>query len=155
MRRIDGFPNYSVNAQGEVYSHNHGRRTANGEIVPKKMKPFRERSGLLRYNLWNESGRYIKYAHDLVLAAYGEKRKSDEVAFHKDGDTNNNALSNLKWVKREDLAVEMVKISKNPDDIKAMRYLKREIKRNITKESYVEGLNVRKDQEIRKKGGKT
>lgn len=138
MRRIDGFPNYSINAQGEVFSHNHGRKTANGEIVPKKMKPFRERSGMLRYNLWNDSGRYIKYAHDLVLSTYGEKRKADEVAFHKDGDMTNNASSNLKWVKRDDLAVEMVKISKDPDDIKAMRYLKREIKRNITKERYAE-----------------
>ena len=79
---------YLINESGEVYS----------KATNTFLKPNKTAKGYLRYSLTTETGRKYFMVHRLVLFTYNptENMESLEVN-HKDGNKENNHLSNLEW----------------------------------------------------------
>lgn len=79
---------YLINESGEVYS-----KTTNTFLKPNKVA-----KGYLRYGLTTETGRKYFMAHRLVLFTYNPTENMESLQVnHKDGNKENNHLSNLEW----------------------------------------------------------
>lgn len=88
MKTIPAFTNYSINENGEVWSHKWNRLK----------KQFVYNSGYKGISL-SKDGKQKNYTiHSLVLLTFtGDRPSSKHQAMHLDGDKKNNLLSNLKW----------------------------------------------------------
>ena len=87
MRKIKGFPRYSVNEDGEVYND---RGT--------KLKPEIARNGYARVLLSNGvDHREHKLVHRLVAEAYIPNPDRLPQVNHKDFNRQNNHVDNLEW----------------------------------------------------------
>lgn len=79
--------------------------TTNGEVISKArtkpivLKPGLKKNGYLQVSLVQKNGK-IKYIsiHRLVALAFIENPNNLEQVNHKDGDKQNNRISNLEWV---------------------------------------------------------
>lgn len=87
MRRIPGFSNYSITADGLVYSHLSNRRL--------KFRPHPR--GYQLVMLKSDKGEFkSKLVHRLVIEAF--RGYKDMPVNHKDGDKTNNSIENLEYV---------------------------------------------------------
>lgn len=107
MKPILGFPGYYVNSRGEIYSDKKARKTKLGEVVPYKLKPYIDRNGYELYSLYNQAGKHLVPAHELVLEHFVGKRHKNKFPHHKDGDPRNNNKGNLEWVTEQELAQKL------------------------------------------------
>lgn len=98
-RAIEGFDGYEVSNLGRVRSWLFpGRSTARRRTFPvlRKPVPLKKRGGYLTI-VFSNPRRTFRYVHHLVLLAFDRPKKVGEVARHLDGDSTNNAISNLRW----------------------------------------------------------
>jgi hypothetical protein len=88
MKNIPAYKNYSINENGEVWSHNWNRLK----------NQFVFRNGYKAVSL-SKDGKQKNYTiHSLVLLTFlGDRPSPKYQAMHLDGDKKNNSLSNLKW----------------------------------------------------------
>lgn len=93
-KAIQGYEDYLVNNQGEVYSV---RRK-------KKLKPAMDRYGYLYYVLCVDSARKTVKAHRLVAQAFIENPQNKPTVNHKNGIRHDNRAENLEWATARDQA---------------------------------------------------
>ena len=91
-----GFPSYSVTKDGKVYSHK-SNRFLTGYINYKHHDTYTKVTiGDVNKKL------HTKSIHRLVAYSFLTKPFDKNVVNHKDGDKNNNDISNLEWVTVEE-----------------------------------------------------
>lgn len=90
VRDIPGHAEYLVSDHGRVWS----KRSCLW-LVPNV-----DRDGYLLYHLRVKGSRSVFKAHRLVLSVFDVPQDLD--VNHKDGDKQNNRLSNLEWLSRQD-----------------------------------------------------
>lgn len=61
------------------------------------MRPTQNNDGHLRIRLCNETGSKLYFVHRLVAEAFCHKPAGCDICNHLDGNTSNNASSNLEW----------------------------------------------------------
>lgn len=88
MRDIEGFSNYSVSINGEVFSYKR----------QKVLRPFINNGGYHIVRLRRDNTSHPKLVHRLVALAYIPNDFNKKFVNHMDGDKNNNSSSNLEWV---------------------------------------------------------
>lgn len=86
--KIEEYPNYSINENGEVKSI----------YVSKLLKPRSAGRGYLCYQLRNEYGKKNEYVHRLVAKTFIPNPDNLPQVDHIDGNKANNHVSNLRWV---------------------------------------------------------
>lgn len=86
---IKGFPNYTINKDGVIFSNISGRR----------MKCFKHTTGYCRVALLDANGKSkFKYVHRLVAETYIPNPRNKPQVNHIDGNRNNHKITNLEWV---------------------------------------------------------
>lgn len=88
-KTIKDYPDYKVSNKGQVKSF---KRKYSHFLKPPV------RSGYFRVTLRNETTRYDADVHVLVLEAFACLRPNGLEANHKDGNKQNNYISNLEWI---------------------------------------------------------
>ncbi len=107
LRPCPGFPGYSVDGEGVVWSHlvtlrRGGFRTGFTSFADparrKRILPEPDTYGYLRVRLWREKRRVWARVNILVCAAFhGPRPDESSQCRHLDGDRRNNRASNLAW----------------------------------------------------------
>lgn len=85
---IEGFPNYHITKEGDVYNLKTGR----------KMKSVLRDDGYIVFCLTNNGKRKVLKQHRLLAIAYIPNPENKPQINHIDSDRSNNELSNLEWV---------------------------------------------------------
>lgn len=104
MKIVEGYTNYLVSSWGNVY------RTRLVEVDDLymhqfvfedfiKLNPEETKKGYLRVDLYDENGKrkHFKF-HRLVAQAFIENPDGKPQVNHKDGNKQNNSVTNLEWV---------------------------------------------------------
>lgn len=96
FRRLSEFPGYGVTESGQVWSCRLvGRR---GGIAPRWSRVLPNTTN--RYHtagLRRDGKTHTRYIHRLVLEAFTGPCPDGHEGCHRDGDSTNNRLSNLRW----------------------------------------------------------
>lgn len=87
MLKINGFDNYYITKQGEVYNSRKDRY----------LKPYTDNLGYLQVALSKEGKLYHYRVHRLVALHFLEPVEGKTFVNHKDGNKKNNSLGNLEW----------------------------------------------------------
>ena len=105
-KRLSEFPDYSVSNLGRIRSEDRiveyvdGRKNhVKQKIIKGGITKSTERG--LRYSivvLAKEKTKHTKLIHLLVAETFIGKRPKGKEVNHKDGDKQNNAVSNLEWI---------------------------------------------------------
>ena len=122
-KQVDGYEGlYEVSNYGRVRSVAravpHGKGGGTRTLRQRMLRPYGARKGH-GYVAWHVSlssgGKVRKHlvAH-LVLAAFSRQRKPGEVARHLDGDSANNAATNLRWGTQKQNGEDMVRHGTSP-----------------------------------------
>ena len=85
---INDYPNYLIYNDGRVYSNNRKRF-----LIPQEIK-----DGYLRVGLSNSENRKWFLIHRLVALHYIDNPNNKQYVDHIDRNTQNNDISNLRWV---------------------------------------------------------
>ena len=88
FKTVEGFEDYEVSTWGRVFN----KRTGNF------LTPYHHNKGYMRVDLINGSGRKHFKVHRLVAAAFIPNPGNKPHINHKDGNKENNSISNLEWV---------------------------------------------------------
>jgi len=96
---IDGFPDYYVDIDGNVYSNKY-QAVSNRYCEMRLLKPIVKKNGYLQYSLCKNGKRYWKLGHRLVGDIFVPNPRPDIFTEldHIDGIKTNNAWTNLRWV---------------------------------------------------------
>ena len=89
---------YEIDEDGNIYGivHNSSRRIG-------VKKPYVNRGGYLRINLYDANGKAQKhYIHRLVAQTFIPNPKHKKEVNHKDGNKLNNNVNNLEWCTRSE-----------------------------------------------------
>lgn len=90
---IKEYPSYSVSTTGRVMKNS----------TRKIMTPSKKPNGYMQINLFTGDGRRKKeYVHRLVALTFLPNNRRLPEVNHIDGVRDNNTLSNLEWVSREE-----------------------------------------------------
>lgn len=90
---IDGKPTrYLINTDGQIFS----------EYSCKYLKPFKNPQGYCLVDISTDDGARTLQLHRLVALAFIPNPEMLETVNHKDGNKENNAVSNLEWMTRLD-----------------------------------------------------
>jgi hypothetical protein len=84
---IKNFENYWISNYGNVMNED------TGEIL----KPFINKQGYYKVNLYNNQGRFTKIIHRLVAEAFIPNPNNKKCVDHIDNDKLNNNVENLRW----------------------------------------------------------
>ena len=87
---IDGFPDYLVTSKGRVLS-------LKGNNI-KELKPFKDKDGYYRVNLYKKGKRKHILVHRLVAQAFISNPNNKPCVNHIDENKTNNCVSNLEWM---------------------------------------------------------
>lgn len=100
---IPGYPSYEINHQGIVKSKDRVLRKADGTMQPIKgriLSPGRGSHGYLTVSLHENGNGKSHCLHRLVATTFLGFQDGKDVN-HMDGDKQNNDVSNLEWVTRQ------------------------------------------------------
>ena len=91
---IEGFPNYSITSDGEIYSLNYlGVRGRKQKLSPSPRKA----DGYIKITLCRDGKKYDRYLHILVAQHFIPNPDNLSQVNHKDGDKSNCHDWNLEW----------------------------------------------------------
>ena len=95
---IQGFPNYRINKQGQVFS-NYKYKTNIPCDTWREVKPVLDKGvGYFIVTLTNQGKRSNKFIHRLLATHFIPNPLNKPQVNHIDGNKQNNDLSNLEWV---------------------------------------------------------
>ena len=86
IEKVNGYPHYSVNEEGQVFNNKTGR----------KLKQSIKKGYCMVY-LYNENGRKSFLVHRLVASAFIPNSDNLPEVNHKDENPLNNNVNNLEW----------------------------------------------------------
>lgn len=87
-RKIKQNTNYSINENGQIKN----------DLTGKIKAPYANKlTGYLEVDLWNNNKRKKYSVHRLLAEAFIENSNDKPCIDHKDGNRQNNDLSNLRW----------------------------------------------------------
>lgn len=89
-KTIPGYPDYEVDAVGNVYSLKYGK--------VRMLKPADNGIGYYRVFLCKEGKQKRHLVHRIVAEAFIENPHNHPQVDHHDGNTLNNRVENLRWV---------------------------------------------------------
>lgn len=91
---------YEVSNFGRIRTAPHSRKGIQGEYIQKSIirKPYLSKIGYPVLNLSKDGVIKTKYIHRLVAEAFIDNPQNLPVVNHKDGNKENNNVSNLEWV---------------------------------------------------------
>lgn len=118
---IEGFENYSIDRQGNIFNH----------ITGTFKTPTSNKSGkgYMYVDLYSEGKRKREYVHRLVAEAFIPNHENKPFINHKDGNPHNNNVENLEWCTPLENVEHASKIIKTMTQYKtANERRKREIK---------------------------
>lgn len=97
FKRIEGFPEYYINRDGEIYSVKIHKNNKSGK--PYKMKPWVDKKGYLCVSLRkpNEVKKHNLFVHRLVAIAFIPNPNNLPFINHKDRNVKNPCADNLEW----------------------------------------------------------
>ena len=95
-KKIEGFENYEIDTEGNVWSLKYGGKRRNGN--EKKLSLAVNRTGYYVTQLCKDGKGYSVRVHRLVACAFLENPKGLTDINHKDGNKLNNHVENLEWV---------------------------------------------------------
>ena len=104
MKPIEGYPDFFITNDGEVFS----KARRKGLI---KRKYVIARDGYKRIKLTN-NGATLRL-HREVLKAFNRKPKDGELCRHLDGNPQNNNISNLKWGTPRENSMDCIRHGRN------------------------------------------
>ena len=84
---IEGYENYLIHIDGRVYNKKFDRF----------LKPVVNNRGYLYVNLWKDAKQKIMTVHRLLGKAYIPNPENKPCIDHKDNNTLNNNIENLRW----------------------------------------------------------
>lgn len=107
MRVIKGFPKYSVDRNGEVWSM---MTLSNRQppALPRKLSKYKM-LGYWQVTLMKHGRNCKRLIHSLVLEAYVGKRPKGYQCRHLNGKRNDNRLENLRWGTRSENQMDRVR----------------------------------------------
>ena len=91
MIEIDNFPGYFITKEGKVFSKGHKYNDLH-EMTLKQ-----DKDGYLEVGIYKDGKRYFKRVHRLVAQSFIPNPENYPQVNHKDGNKNNNDVSNLEW----------------------------------------------------------
>jgi len=97
MKQIEGFPEYSIDRNGNVYRSGRTKKAVLG------------RNGYFKVSLWHKNKQCHKYIHRLLLEAFVGPCPNGCEALHINGDRIDNRLENLRWGTRLENVADMVR----------------------------------------------
>ena len=89
---IEEFPDYSVNEEGEVFSH----------IYNRILKLAKKKHGYLQVGLFKDGKRKWCRVHQLVAKAFIPNPDNKPTIDHIDRDRTNNHINNLRWANKSE-----------------------------------------------------
>lgn len=118
---IEGFENYSIDRQGNVFNH----------ITGTFKTPTSNKSGkgYMYVDLYSKGKRKRKYVHRLVAEAFIPNHENKPFINHKDGNPHNNSVENLEWctpIENVEHASKVIKTMQQYE--KANEHRKRKVK---------------------------
>ena len=91
-KKIDEFDNYFVSNLGNIKTKNYSNKGEDRNLVKKK-----NYKGYLIVVLYKNNKRHNKKVHRLVGNAFIEKLENKNQINHKNGNKDDNRVSNLEW----------------------------------------------------------
>ena len=113
---IKDFPKYAISNYGNI-KFLYWQNNVNGELYPREklLTSIKKNDGYLKVNLHNDEykgrgkGREC-LVHRLVAEAFLENPKNLSEINHKDGNKENNKVSNLEWCTRRENVLHSYKL---------------------------------------------
>ena len=103
---IPGFENYGISEQGEVY-----------DFEKERFSKITLRSKYYIVHLRKDEKSYQKLLHRLLAETYIPNPDNLHFVDHKDRNTKNNSLSNLRWVTRQQNNMNKTKSKSNSSSL--------------------------------------
>lgn len=121
IKEIDGFDGYFVSDNGVVYStkKNGGYPTEMYEMALRT-----DKDGYLEVGLYKEKKRYFRRVHRLVGDAFIPNPEHLPQINHKDGNVQNNDVSNLEWCTCTDNLIHSFRVLKREASITTAKSIK-------------------------------
>lgn len=139
---INGFPNYKINRQGEIFSCYKFKTN----LVSDQWRPVKhvldKGTGYFLVTLVHESKRKNQYIHRLLARHFIPNPENKAHVNHRDGNKQNNALCNLEWATPQENAAHAVRIGLCDARSASCRVAVRQLDR-VTKVVIAEFLSLR------------
>lgn len=88
LKEIEGFENYAVNEEGQIWSYNRGHF----------LKPYPDGHGYLKVSLYKDCICYRRRVHRLVMEAFNPVEGMENLEVnHLNEQKEDNRLENLEW----------------------------------------------------------
>jgi len=101
--------NYLIYENGNIYSNKSKRF----------IKPYKHKSGYLVMDIYINKKRKVKYIHRILAECFLENKDNKKCINHKDGNKENNNLSNLEWCTYQENSIHAFKNGLNKISDKA------------------------------------
>lgn len=97
IKEIDGFPEYYISENGDVFS-----KKGHWPNIMAKLKPQLSKFGYYRINLHKDKKQIHKSIHRLVAEAFIPNPEHKTDVNHKNGIRTDNRVENLEWATRSE-----------------------------------------------------
>jgi hypothetical protein len=112
---IDGFPNYEVDTDGNVWNR----------VSGKRLIPVDNGKGYEIVGLHKDNKKYNQKIHRLVAKAFIKNPKNKEQVDHINNNRTDNSVYNLRWATRQENGFNSSMSSNNTSGVKGVCYHKR------------------------------